>query len=216
MNPTSCRKTRAAAAVLVLLATTSLAVPAQAAADPHHPDAAAQTQPMPGAAGQNGQGGMMGNAPMMNMMPMTEMMRMMQMMRMGGMMGAGAPGIGMIDRIEGRIAFLKAEIKITDAQSEIWNGFADALRANARNLGAARSAMMGPMASDQMPTLAQRLDAQERWLTTRLEGTRVLKTASARLYSALSDEQKKAADELLTPQMGMMRMGQMGQMPSRP
>src|SRR5580692_4940253 len=31
---------------------------------------------------------------------------------------------------EGRIAFLKAELKITDAQLSAWNSFADTMRAN--------------------------------------------------------------------------------------
>jgi hypothetical protein len=41
--------------------------------------------------------------------------------------------MGMADHIEGRIAFLKAELKITDTQLTQWNEFADVLRANARN-----------------------------------------------------------------------------------
>jgi predicted lipid-binding transport protein (Tim44 family) len=52
---------------------------------------------------------------------------------MGG--GAGGPMMGMMgrggmmsmmmgDRIEGRIAFLKAELKITDVQMPQWNAFA--------------------------------------------------------------------------------------------
>src|SRR3569623_1000224 len=33
------------------------------------------------------------------------------------------------------IAFLRTELKITDAQSSAWNAFADALRSNAKSLG---------------------------------------------------------------------------------
>jgi hypothetical protein len=48
------------------------------------------------------------------------------------MMGGGAPGgapssPGM--HIEGELAFLKAELKITDAQSKKWDAFADAASA---------------------------------------------------------------------------------------
>jgi hypothetical protein len=146
---------------------------------------------------------------MMGGMPMMNMMGMMQMMGEGD-----APGVGMIDHVEGRIAFLRTELKITDAQTRVWNGFAAALRTNAQNLGTARRAMMGQMGAGQpqAQTLTQRLDAQERWLSARLEGTRSLKTAFTGLYGALSDEQKKPADELLAPHMGM-GMGMMAMMP---
>ena len=62
---------------------------------------------------------------------------------MAGMIGAAAqdhptssmPMMGMGDHIEGRIAFLKAELKITDAQLPQWNTFADALRSDAKRRG---------------------------------------------------------------------------------
>ena len=203
------------AATIALVGTWALSVPAQSAEDPHHPagEAAAQASPQatpappPGMAGQpgmmggmGGQQGMMGGMPMMNMMSMMNMMGMMQMMG-----GGDAPGMGMIDHVEGRIAFVRTELKITDAQAGAWNTFAASLRANAQNLGAARGAMMGQMGAGQpqVQTLAQRLDAQERWLTARLDGTRAIKTAFTKLYDVLSQDQKKTADELLAPQMGM-------------
>jgi LTXXQ motif family protein len=136
---------------------------------------------------------------------------------MGMMSGGDAPGMGMIDHVEGRIAFLRSELKITDAQAGAWDAFATALRANAQNLGAARAATMGQMGAGQpqVQTLAQRLDAQERWLTARLDGTRAIKTAFTKLHDVLSQDQKKTADELLAPHMGMgmamMRAGMGGQ-----
>ena len=137
---------------------------------------------------------------MMNMMGMMNMTGMMQMMG-----GGDAPGMGMIDHVEGRIAFLRTELKIADAQAGAWNAFAVALRANAQNLGTARGAMMGQMGAGQpqVQTLTQRLNAQERWLTARLDGTRAIKTAFTRLYDVLSQDQKRTADELLAPHMGM-------------
>ncbi len=35
------------------------------------------------------------------------------------------------DHVESRIAFLKAEVQITDAQSAPWNAFTDTMRADA-------------------------------------------------------------------------------------
>ena len=46
------------------------------------------------------------------------------------------------DHIEGRIAFLKAELKITDVQMPQWNAFADTLRANAQRMREMRTTMM--------------------------------------------------------------------------
>jgi len=95
----------------------------------------------------------------------------MNMMQMGGEPSSTA----MIDHVEGRIAFRRAELKITDA----W---------------------------------AQRLDVQKRWFAAQLDGTRMIKTAFTKLNHAFCDEQKRAADELLAPNMGMS-MGMMAMMP---
>ena len=193
------------------------AASAQASAqdhEAHHPDGAkpgqsSPTPPSPPAMGQQQQG-MMGGMNMMNMMG-----NMRDMMRMMGMMERGMGGMATIDRVEGRIAFLRAELKITDAQANAWNAFADALRTNAQKLAAVRPAMMMPQPGSGAPqSLADRLDAQERWLVARLEGTRAIKAAFAPIYGVLSDDQKKTANELLAPHMGMgmmmMAPGQMG------
>jgi LTXXQ motif family protein len=214
---------RLIATALMLAATTAAAcAQAPAAGDPHHPpQTAAPAQAAPGQPGMGGSQGMMGDMPMMSMMHdmMREMMRdmpmmnMMRMMRSMGMMGPGTAGaMATIERVEGRIAFLRAELKISEAQASAWNAFADALRANAQKLGQVRAAMMPQPGSTtpQVPTLVERLDLQERWLAARLEGIRAIKAAFTTLYATLSDDQKKTAGELLAPHMGMM--GTMGMM----
>jgi hypothetical protein len=147
---------------------------------------------------------------------MANMMNMMDMMRMMGMAGPGMGGMATVDRIEGRIAFLLAELKITEAQNSAWNAFTEALRANAKKLGEARRSMMTQLSAEQQqaPTMADRLGLQEEWLAARLEGTRVLRSAVIALYGVLSDDQKKTANEILAPHMGMMAMvsGQPGMM----
>jgi gamma-glutamyl phosphate reductase len=134
---------------------------------------------------------------------------MMQMMGMMGQRGAepGCAGMSMatIDHVEGRIAFLRTELKITDAQTTAWNAFADALRANAKSLGEVRASMM-PRQNAAQQSLVDRLALQEKWLAARLEGTRAIKSALANLVSTLSDEQNKTGDELLAPHMGMLGM----------
>lgn len=97
--------------------------------------------------------GMMGSSDMAPMMQ--QMMRgMMQGMiaqrgssRMDGPMGMMAP-----DRVEGRIAFLRTELQITDAQATAWDAFADVLRAQARGMEAMRDRMRARrMPGAQMP-----------------------------------------------------------------
>ena len=192
--------------------------------------AAPQGQPAPGStpggmgmmgqpgAGQPGtaSGGMM---PMMGMMGQGGMGMgqggMMGMMGQGGTMGAGPSGATgmsghhsmMIDRVEGRIAFLRAELKITDAQTTTWGQFADALRANAKKLGQLRESAM--QSGTAPVSLTDGLDRQERWLTARLDGVRAIKTTFKSLYDMLSEEQKKTANELVSPHVGMMRMEMM-------
>ena len=49
----------------------------------------------------------------------------------------------MARHVEGRIAFLKTELKITDAQQPLWNAVADAMRADAASIGDMPDGMMG-------------------------------------------------------------------------
>jgi LTXXQ motif family protein len=202
---------RIALATMTTIVLSAVAWAQAPASDPHHPPAAtspvpAPTQPTPPAqSGTSPQQGMMGGMPMMNMMGMMRTMGMM------GMMGPGSAGMATVDRVEGRIAFLRAELKITEAQATAWNAFADALRTNAKKLSEVRASMMSQPGAEQQqaPTLTARLDAQERWLVARLEGTRAIKAAFTPLYGTFSDDQKKAADELLGPHMGVGMMAMM-------
>jgi hypothetical protein len=126
-------------------------------------------------------------------------MPMMGMMR--GMMEGGMGGMPMMaGHTEGRIAFLKAELKITDAQLPLWNAVADAIRAS----GKSGMGMMDGMGMGQTGKLPERLAAREKATTERLEALRKFKSAVDLLYAVLSDEQKKTADEMLMSPMGMM------------
>ena len=169
--------------------------------------------PAPGSATAAPQGGMPMMNDMKNMMSSMSAMHSMGMMQMMGMMDRGMDGMATIDRVEGRIAFLRAELKITDAQADTWNGFADALRTNARKLAEVRASMT-PEPGDGQPAsaLAARLDQQEQWLAARLDGTKAMKSTFVKLNEVLSDDQKKTANDLLTPHMGM---GAMAMMPAQ-
>lgn len=215
--------------IAAALAAAALAVPAWAQApaghDHSHPadseeSAPANPAPAPGPSGATPSQGGMGNMPMMGMMnEMKSMMSNMHFMHSMGMM-QGMGGMATIDRIEGRIAFLRAELKITDAQASAWDGLADALRANAKRLAEIRATMTPKPGDGQSPdsSIAARLDRQEQWLAARLDGTRAMKSAFVKLNDVLSDDQKKTASELLVPHMGMgmsMGMGAMAMMPAQ-
>lgn len=175
---------------------------AQTQPDAHHPEqGAGTTATAPGNQDQPG----MSMPLMMNMMA-----GMMKMMGSGGaQMGMGGmdmPGMGMTDHVEGRIAFLRAELKITDKQAKVWDAFADTLRGNAQRLKDANMPMMGDASAPQL--LAQ-LDSQEKMLGARLEAVRAMKAAFTPLYTTLSAEQQKTAEELLATHMGLMSAGMM-------
>lgn len=202
-----------AAVAAAVLAAGSASLAQETTQDPHHPPAGSEAQPegnTPQLPMQNDQQGMMG---MMRMMDMAQMMQMMNMMGGGGAPGPAGmgmekmdpAGMAMVNHVEGRIAFLRVELKITDAQAGAWDAFAGALRDNARRLDEAGKAHHGDQAA--APTLEQRLAAQEQWLSARLEGVRAISAAFGHLYDALSPEQRKSADDLLAMHMGLMPVG---------
>jgi hypothetical protein len=124
-----------------------------------------------------------------------------QCMMMGGMAGMGMMS-AMTGHVEGRLAFLKTELKITDAQLPLWNKFADAVRNNAKTAG---KVMQGSAAGfSQSATVPDRLAAREKLLAAQLDALQKLKVAVDPLYAALSAEQKKTADEIMLAPMGVM------------
>jgi hypothetical protein len=137
------------------------------------------------------QGGMMGQSGSMKMMGAAGHDDMMPMMGMADM----------ADHVEGRIAFLKTELKITDAQTTQWNAFADALRANARTMMRMHSEIKG--SSGMSVSALDRLDRMQKHMSASLDALKTMDAALRPLYGVLSDEQKKAADALIAP-MKMM------------
>ena len=116
----------------------------------------------------------------------------------------------MIDHVEGRIAFLRAELKITKAQEAAWTNFAAAILANAKRLDALRNSVNAAVPG--VPSTIQQLERQERWIEARLDGIRAIKTTLAPVYAAMSDEQKQRADELLPVHLGLIPMGVLAMM----
>jgi hypothetical protein len=141
---------------------------------------------------QEGSGGMMMGRDKKEMMSMMRDMMNMMMSAQGGMMASN---------VEGRIATLKAALKITDAQTSPWDHFADALRASAKSMSGTHQKMMS---SGMGGTLLERLDRQETMLSAHLTSVRSLREALQPLYASFSNEQKKIADGMMIGPMGMM------------
>ena len=134
-----------------------------------------------------------------------------------GFMGPGMMGFGpwmmgggsteamcsaMASHIEGRLAYVKAELKVTDAQDPLWSAYAVAARDNAKTMIARCTTMMGKR--DSQASLPDRLDQNEQLMAAQLDAMRAMNKALKPLYEALSDGQKKTADQLFWGPMGMM------------
>ena len=189
LHPGVLRKLSVLAAAGLLISLSTYAI-AQTPYEARHSDAAAPAQEMP-------QGGMTGDREMMGGM----MGGMMQGRRMMGtigncpMMGGSNPSYA-----EGRIAFLKAELSITDQQKDAWDAYAAAIKRNLAGMQSMRETMMKVM---QAKSPVERLDAHIAAMGSRVAALKELKPPLVNLYAALSDDQKKKADELLTG-MGCM------------
>jgi uncharacterized protein YhaN len=107
-------------------------------------------------------------------------------------MSVGPGRVDLTDRIEGRVAFLRAELSITDAQTVTWNTFADSLRSARKHLVEARQALT-------QTTPSARLEQHERHLTERLQALKETRTAYQNLLAVLDDNQKRTAEELIVP-----------------
>lgn len=180
--------------VFAVLVASTVASSAQSQQD-SQPDSA----PMTG-------GSMMGQQPGGHMMGqgMGGGGHMMGGMRRGMGMGGGAGSIcgRMTAHVEGRLAFLKAELAITSEQESLWNDYAAAVRDNAKSVASRCSSMMKEGEAKQ--SLPERLDAQEQFVAARLDALRAVSKALKPLYGALSDTQKQLADELIRSSTGMM------------
>ena len=128
-----------------------------------------------------------------------------------GMMSAAGPAMctAMAGHIDGRLAFLKAELKITDAQESLWNSYAAAARDSANAMLAGCTTMMAQH-TGSTPSLPDRLDQTEQMMAAHLDALRATNKALKPLYAALDQSQKQTADQLLRGPMGVM--GPMGMM----
>jgi hypothetical protein len=127
------------------------------------------------------------------------MMGMMDMMSSCPMMGMGRQG-QLAAFADGRIAFVKAELAITDAQKTAWDAYADAIKRNLQSMQGMASTML---TVSEAKTPVERLDAHLAAMEGRIKALQDVKPALAKLYEVLTAEQKSKADAILTT-MGCM------------
>jgi hypothetical protein len=132
---------------------------------------------------------------------------------MGGMMGYGGgypmmgpnammarqpmgPGM-MMDvgpAMEGQLAYIKAEIGVTDAEQPAWDGYANAVKARTSTMRDIHQAMWKAM---QTGSAIERLEARTQAMQSMVDSMKAIKPALETLYNGLSEDQKRKADLLL-------------------
>jgi len=110
---------------------------------------------------------------------------MMRSAMQGGMMDPGA-------RVDQRLNRLKSDLKVTAQQEPLWQAFAEKSKAEAdKGMQAMRERMKG----DKQVTAPERFTQMQDGMKQRLAAMESVNESFNRLYSALTPEQKAAADK---------------------
>ncbi|MDB5371341.1 MAG: hypothetical protein JWP20_2899 [Roseomonas sp.] len=123
-------------------------------------------------------------------------------------MAAGMPGMGpaassgadSVARLEGRIAYLRSALRITDAQASAWDSFGATLRTGRDHLDAARAALQeSTVGADPMA----RLESFENHLRARTDAIHMTRMAFNTLYGQFDEAQKRVATSTMLPFIGV-------------
>lgn len=100
--------------------------------------------------------------------------------------------------VEGRIAFLKTELKLTAQQQPLFDKLADEMRASAKTMQERHAERQQMSTTPSAPQSAlERLERRSEMMKDMTAAQDRYLAALRPLYQSLSDEQKKTADELL-------------------
>ena len=105
-------------------------------------------------------------------------------------------------RAEGRIAYLKAELKITPAQQAAFDHYAQVIRDNAAATQKAFQDTRGPRDQNQNMNAIERIEQRAKMAQLRDQQQQQYLAAFRPLYASLSADQKKVADDLAAPRFG--------------
>lgn len=107
------------------------------------------------------------------------------------------------EHVDGQLGYIKAELKITEAQTAQWNVFADAFRADKEKQAQTCKTVQEQMRSMASAPLPDSMKIMADRLSARLESIRAMYAAIGPLYASLTQEQKKKADEIMKGVPGM-------------
>lgn len=123
-----------------------------------------------------------------------------QLERAGGiasLMGGGGPELEPA-RVEARLAAIRSELAITQAQQRRWMDLTEALRSDAEAMRtAARARAHRHVQTAPAPALPDRLRQRHALLETRLHALQRIEHAVARLFASLNQAQRGRADRAL-------------------
>jgi Spy/CpxP family protein refolding chaperone len=90
---------------------------------------------------------------------------------------------------------VKTALGITDDQASVWNSYADATRAKEQGIQSARDAMMKTM---QSGTVIDRMQSRIAMTQAALDSLKAMQSSTEALYEALTPEQQKKADAMMS------------------
>ena len=106
------------------------------------------------------------------------------------------------ERVEARLAYIQTALKITAAQQSQWDAYANMLRKQAgvmdKRFQERRAQMAQRPADARRPTLIERRERQRDRMVAATQRFDELLTVEKPLYAALTPEQQRVADEVLT------------------
>jgi transketolase C-terminal domain/subunit len=107
-------------------------------------------------------------------------------------------------RAEARIAYVKAKLKITQAQEAAFNHYAQVIRDHAAATQKAFEDMRARRGQNNGQTMnaIDRVEQRAKMAQLRDQQQQQYLAAFRPLYASLSDDQKKVADDLATPHFG--------------
>jgi hypothetical protein len=103
-------------------------------------------------------------------------------------------GMHSVPMMEARLAYIKADLEITESQAPAWDAYAEAVRARHTTMQSARDDMTK---AKENASALERLDVRIKATEARLESLKTLKPAVEGLYAVLTDAQKEKANKLL-------------------
>jgi hypothetical protein len=105
-------------------------------------------------------------------------------------------------RAEARIAYVKTELKITPAQQAAFDRYAQVIRDNAATMQKNFQDMRGQRDQNKTMSAVDRVEQRAKMAQSRDQYEQQYLAAFKPLYTSLSADQKKVADDLATPHFG--------------